>query len=283
MVKDIKELEHFVELNRDGVKRLRRKIRTIQKLKWSQSSQAIDEIPNPDFVNHLPYSQYLRKNRQRAERLSLFCGEGKSTSFLLRKVQSLEASAFSKSNFPRDLLRLLIILVLQSTTSESEHQNSQKTSPTKPSGHDNSYFEILKSFLVRAQDLAPKSSFTILDAIICRDIDNNTLLHLAVIAGSPSVTDLLLSYCVTESTDANNSVLSSSLQRVIHELLPLAIRSNWLKIVQLLLKYTANINYAEPSGASFLYIASRFSHEEVVRMLLTTKFDSEIDIEVSER
>ena len=308
-------------------------------------------------MNRLPYSQCLRRNRQRAEKLALFCGEGKSTAlhtslslenfclqfypsfaeevlstyraiisndeslldhilvrvsnsstetaklrllllamlqcaillgsskcakFLLRKVQSLEASAISKSDFPGDLLRLTVTLVLQSTTSESEHQSLQKASAAKLCGHNNSYFDILKLLLVHAQDLAPVSSFKISDAIVCRDIDNKTLLHLAVIAGSPEVTDLLLSYCAIQAANADNSVLSSSLQPVLNELLRVAIRSNRLEIVQLLLKYIANINYAEPSGKSFLYIASRFGREDMVRILLTTTFHSEIGIDVAE-
>ena len=210
-------------------------------------------------------------------------GSSKSVKVLLRKVQSLEASAISKSDFPRDLLRLTITLVLQSTTSESELQSLQEASPTMPSSHDNSYFDILKLFLVDAQDLAPILSFNVLDAIFCRDIDNDTLLHLAVIAGSPSVTDLLLNYCATQPADAGNSILSSILQSVLNELLPLAIRSNKLKVVQLLLNHIANINYVEPSGESCLYIASRFGREDMVSTLLTTSSHSEIDIDMAEK
>ena len=356
LAEDIRKLEQFVEQNRDGVKRLHHKIQTSQNLSWRHSSQAIRDLPNPKFGNHLTHSQYLRKNRQSAEKLSFFCAERKSTSLhtslylenfclqfypsfdevrstyhaiitnneslldhilvrvsnsstetaksvllllamlqcailvgsskcvgiLLRKVQSLEASANTESDLLR-LFKLTITLVLQSTTTESEHQNLQKASPAKSSGHDNSYFDVLKLFLVHGQDQTPISSFKISDAIICRDLDQNTLLHTAVLAGSPLLTDLLLSYCARQATDADNSILSSSLQLVVNELLSLAIRSNRLKAVQLLLKYITNINNAEPSGESFLYIASRFGREDMVRILLTTTSYSEIDIDVVEK
>ena len=357
MAEDIRKLEHFVEQNRDGVKRLHHKIRTSQNLKWSHSSQAIGDLPNPKFGDRLTYSQYLRKDRQSAEKLSFFCAKSKSTSLhtslylenfclqfypsfddvrstyraittnneslldhillrvsnsstetaklvllllamlqcaillssskcveiLLKKVQSLEASATTGSDFSRYLFKLTITLVLQSTTTESEHQGLQKASSAKPSGHDNSYFDVLKLFLVHAQDRAPISPFKISDAIICRDLDQNTLLHTAVIAGSPLLLDLLLSYCATQAADADDSILSSSLPPIVNELLSLAIRSNRLKAVQLLLKYITNINNAEPSGESFLYIASRFGREDMVRILLTTTSYSEIDIDVVEK
>ena len=346
LIEDMGELEHFVELNRDGIRRLHHKIR------WSHSSQDIGELPNLEFVNLLLYPQYLRRYRQKEERLSTFYAESRRSSLhtslslesfclqfyppvdevyraiasnnesllsqtlvrvsnrstgttklgslvfamlrcaillgssnciniLLMKAQSLEGAARSQSESLVDLFRLVVTLVLHSTTSETEHQQADST---KSSELDNKYFDILKIFLEYGQDQAPLSFFKAFDAIICRDIDNDTPLHLAVVAGSSEVTDILLCHCATQAAYNDNSILSSRLQSVLEELLPLAIRSDRPKGFQLLLEHIASINYvADPSRESVLYIASKFGSEDMVRMLLTTAFHPEIDTEVSER
>ncbi|KAK6506423.1 Glycerophosphocholine phosphodiesterase [Arthrobotrys conoides] len=113
--------------------------------------------------------------------------------------------------------------------------------------------------------------------------DNEGLapLHLAVIGQHPKTTKILLDAERLEGDpieiiEARKSVSKSS------AVLCLATRNNAPKLVELLVKAGVDVNFADESGESALFIAAKLGHLECARILLTEPETQKVDIEFAE-
>ncbi|EWC47942.1 hypothetical protein DRE_02824 [Drechslerella stenobrocha 248] len=113
--------------------------------------------------------------------------------------------------------------------------------------------------------------------------DNEGLapLHLAVIGQHPKTTKVLLDAekwegDLQEIAEARRSVSKSS------AVLCLATRNNSPKLVELLVKAGVDVNLADESGVTALYIAARLGHLECAKILLTEPETQKADIEFAE-
>ncbi|KAF3936146.1 Ankyrin-1 [Dactylella cylindrospora] len=113
------------------------------------------------------------------------------------------------------------------------------------------------------------------------DNEGHAPLHLAVIGQHPKTTKVLLDAekwdgDPDEIAEARRSVLKSS------TVLCLATRNNAPRLVELLVKAGVDVNFADESGESALYIAAKLGHLECVKILLAEPEAQKADIEFTE-
>ena len=120
------------------------------------------------------------------------------------------------------------------------------------------------------------------DALVVRDHCNATPLHLAVIAGSPQVTDLFLSNIEEAQIRDHEIVPAGEIQCLLGELLHIAVASNNLPLVQLLLQHDARPNARGANGQSALFLASQRGYGKIVQFFLDATYTSRQLIDLPE-
>ena len=120
------------------------------------------------------------------------------------------------------------------------------------------------------------------DALIIRDHCNVTPIHLAVVAGSLQVTDLFLSNIKEAQIRDHEIVPAGEIQCLLDELLHIAVASNNLPLVQLLLQHNARPNSRGTNGQSALFLASQRGFEEIVQSFLDATHTSRQLIDLPE-
>ena len=106
------------------------------------------------------------------------------------------------------------------------------------------------------------------DATSWQDVDGFTPLHLSVMGGHPVTTRIL----VEAGGHKGNKTCKSPFQGYhpqSGEILALAVKSNFVAIVKLLVGAGVNIDYQDDQGETALHISARFGHTECASILLS--------------
>ena len=106
--------------------------------------------------------------------------------------------------------------------------------------------------------------FTASHAILTKDIEERTPLDLAVIGNYPRVVSALLEVCCKELVVTEDREMQNALGRA----LLIAVRSNFIEIVEILLMYLTSINFGVTNGETALFIAAKYGHESCLKVLL---------------
>ena len=119
-----------------------------------------------------------------------------------------------------------------------------------------------------------------LDSALWQDTDGCAPFHLAVIKGHYRTAKALLH--VDDQHQFTNHQLTSKHVEQSGASLALATKSNYFKIVRLLVDAGVNINYQDAGGETALHVAARLGHEECALMLIQGSEDQRINIELAE-
>lgn len=121
-----------------------------------------------------------------------------------------------------------------------------------------------------------------IDAPDWQDKEGNAPLHLSVIGGHPVTTQALL--------QGENWLGPIDDQKAIHRsvskssaVLAIAAKSNFQRIVQLLVDAGVDINWQDSSGETALHIAARFGHSECAQILIEGNDEQKADLELVEK
>ncbi|KAL4975337.1 Glycerophosphoryl diester phosphodiesterase family-domain-containing protein [Aspergillus desertorum] len=106
-------------------------------------------------------------------------------------------------------------------------------------------------------------------------------LHLSVVGGHPLTTQALLKAenwkgHIRDKAEIRKNVSRSS------AVLALAVKANFIDIVQLLVDAGVDINYQDQQGETALHVAARFDHEKCARILLKGNDAQKADTELAE-
>ena len=120
-----------------------------------------------------------------------------------------------------------------------------------------------------------------IDSDVWFDKDNNSPLHLSVIGGHVVTTRCLLDACKPRSgprsrTDPDRQLSISS------NLLAVATRSNFCKILKLLVQAGADLDFQDQWGETALHVAARFGYTECAQILLAEKKSAVVNLDVQE-
>ncbi|KAI2632696.1 glycerophosphodiester phosphodiesterase GDE1 [Hypomontagnella submonticulosa] len=121
-----------------------------------------------------------------------------------------------------------------------------------------------------------------IDAPQWQDKDGYAPLHLAVIGGHPLTTKCLLQgenwQGPTHKEGTGRKPVSKS-----SAVLALATKSNFVKIVRMLVEAGVDINWQDETGETALHIAARFGHVECAKILLEGLTDQKANLELTEK
>lgn len=120
-----------------------------------------------------------------------------------------------------------------------------------------------------------------IDALEWQDNEGLAPLHLAVIGGHPLSTQALLT---GENWKGQNDHKTAVIRDVSKSsaVLALATKSNFTKIVQLLVEAGVDINWQDQTGETALHMAARFGHPDCAKILLEGTKDQKADPELTE-
>ncbi|RYP09799.1 hypothetical protein DL764_001053 [Monosporascus ibericus] len=121
-----------------------------------------------------------------------------------------------------------------------------------------------------------------IDAAEWHDKEGNAPLHLAVIGGHPLTTKCLLKGEDWQGlndarTQARRAITKSS------AVLAMATKSNYVKIVRMLVDAGVDINWQDENGETALHLAARFGHEGCAKVLVEGTAEQKADLEVAEK
>ena len=108
-----------------------------------------------------------------------------------------------------------------------------------------------------------------------QDSDGWAPLHLGVLGGHPQTTNALLDVDRTSSPRRLGPKSSAALA--------LAVKANFVAIVQLLVDAGVDINYQDEQGETALHIAARFGHDTCAEILLAGSAGQQADMELAEK
>jgi glycerophosphodiester phosphodiesterase len=121
-----------------------------------------------------------------------------------------------------------------------------------------------------------------IDAPEWQDEEGLSPLHLSVIGGHPLTTQALLKGENWQGLNDQKAAMRRDISKS-SAVLALATRSNFMKIVKLLVEAGVDINWQDETGETSLHIAARFGHEECARILLEGTNDQKANIELTEK
>lgn len=120
-----------------------------------------------------------------------------------------------------------------------------------------------------------------IDSSVWQDVEGYAPLHLAVIGGHYRTTKALL--FVDDQRAVDRTRLAHTDVEKNGASLALATKSNFTKIVSLLVEAGVDVNYQDQQGETALHIAARFGHAECARILLDAGGACTIDVELAEK
>ncbi|KAK3721020.1 Glycerophosphocholine phosphodiesterase [Vermiconidia calcicola] len=120
-----------------------------------------------------------------------------------------------------------------------------------------------------------------LDSLAWQDSEGFAPYHLAVISGHYRTAKALL--LIDDSHQLTDTRLASKHVEQSGASLALAIKSNYHKIVRLLVDAGVDVNYQDDYGETGLHIAARAGHEECAKILLQSSKHQKINIELAEK
>ena len=121
-----------------------------------------------------------------------------------------------------------------------------------------------------------------IDSIEWHDQDGHSPLHLSVIGGYAAATKCLLDTCQPKQLASSGVAGAARLISDSSDLLMMATRANFIKIVKMLVKAGANINQKDSHGETALHAAARFGHAECAKALLDVGESRIVDLEIPE-
>lgn len=119
-----------------------------------------------------------------------------------------------------------------------------------------------------------------IDAPFWMDVDGYAPLHLSVIGGHPLTTKRLL-----ESDGLNAEARRAALRKTVArsgEVLALAVKANFVVIVQLIVEAGFDVNYQDDQGETALHVAARFGRTECANILLNGRIAAPASTEIAE-
>ncbi|KAH8705135.1 putative glycerophosphocholine phosphodiesterase Gde1 [Talaromyces proteolyticus] len=127
--------------------------------------------------------------------------------------------------------------------------------------------------------------FDVSEGIDCpkwQDYEGWAPLHLSVVGGHPLTTKALLQSenwkgGLTEEKAAIRKHVSKS-----SAVLAMAVKENFIDIVELLVEAGVDINYQDEQGETALHVAARFNHDQCARILLDGSAHQKADTELAE-
>lgn len=121
-----------------------------------------------------------------------------------------------------------------------------------------------------------------IDAPDWQDKEGNAPLHLSVIGGHALTTQALLQ---GENWQGLNEDKAKMRREVFKSsaVLAIAAKSNFKRIVKLLVDAGVDINWQDSSGETALHIAARFGHDECARVLIEGTDEQKADLELVEK
>ncbi|KAK4574600.1 Glycerophosphocholine phosphodiesterase [Recurvomyces mirabilis] len=120
-----------------------------------------------------------------------------------------------------------------------------------------------------------------IDSTWWQDLEGYAPLHLAVIGGHYRTTKALL--FVDEDNHPHGTRLTHMDVDKNGTSLALATKSNFVKIVRLLVEAGVDVNYQDEQGETALHVAARFGHEECAQILLSTSGPFGINVQLAEK
>ncbi|EEA28265.1 glycerophosphocholine phosphodiesterase Gde1, putative [Talaromyces marneffei ATCC 18224] len=109
-------------------------------------------------------------------------------------------------------------------------------------------------------------------------------LHLSVVGGHPLTTKALLQ-AEEESKGASQEGKRNAIRKHISKssaVLAMAVKANFVDIVQLLVEAGVDINYQDEQGETALHVAARFNHSQCAKLLLDGTADQKANTELAE-
>ena len=143
--------------------------------------------------------------------------------------------------------------------------------------------KLCQTYLNHLHDMNQSQETCATEAILYRDLDGMTPLCLAVIAGSAAVTKALLDfYTGGKARSSAATPYENSLQRVLDDLLPVAIKSDFAEVVELLLMQHANPSHPGTREETALYVAARYGQANYIEDILKYASPDQIKIDQPE-
>jgi glycerophosphodiester phosphodiesterase len=121
-----------------------------------------------------------------------------------------------------------------------------------------------------------------IDAPEWQDSEGLAPLHLSVIGGHPLTTQALLKAENWQGLNDRKAVMRRDISKS-SAVLALATKSNFTRIVKLLVDAGVDINWQDETGDTALHIAACFGHEECAKALLEGTVDQETNFELVEK
>lgn len=121
-----------------------------------------------------------------------------------------------------------------------------------------------------------------IDAPEWQDNEGLAPLHLSVIGGHSLTTQALLKGENWQGQNDHKAAMRRDISKS-SAVLALAIRSNFTKIVKLLVEAGVDINWQDETGEASLHIAARFGHTACAKILLEGTDDQKANIELAEK
>lgn len=121
-----------------------------------------------------------------------------------------------------------------------------------------------------------------IDAPEWQDNEGLAPLHLSVIGGHSLTTQALLKGENWQGQNDHKAAMRRDISKS-SAVLALATRSNFMKIVKLLVEAGVDINWQDETGEASLHIAARFGHTECAKILLEGTDDQKANIELAEK
>ena len=119
-----------------------------------------------------------------------------------------------------------------------------------------------------------------IDSIWWQDIEGSAPLHLAVTGGHYRTTKALL---LVDDGEQKHTRLTHRDVEKNGASLSLATKSNYTKIVKLLVDAGVDVNYQDQQGETALHVAARFGYEECTQILVETNGPYGINVELAEK
>ncbi|KAL2829925.1 Glycerophosphoryl diester phosphodiesterase family-domain-containing protein [Aspergillus cavernicola] len=120
-----------------------------------------------------------------------------------------------------------------------------------------------------------------IDAPRWQDNDGWAPLHLSVVGGHPLTTQTLLKAESWKGQIQDQARIRKQVSRS-SAVLALAVKANFIDIVQLLVDAGVDINYQDHQGETALHVAARFGHDQCSRILLQGNGDQKANTELVE-
>ena len=120
------------------------------------------------------------------------------------------------------------------------------------------------------------------DASFFQDAEGSSPLHLSVIGGHAHTTRVLLDAEGWRGANEQKATVRKHMSKS-GEVLALAVKADFVTIVQLLVEAGVDLDYQDDQGETALHIAARFGHTECARILLEEHGGQKASVEVAEK